>query len=341
MTRRLQGAPVRRHATRSRRATPPRRASSRRSAARPSRSRSRHAASSPRRCRSPGSRLAALEDVLRGMAPLPGRKLCLLVSDGFLVGRGTREEQTRQLQQVTDAATRSGLAVYALAGQRRRADRPRRLHAGLPRDRRACAKASRRAGEQVTFEGAAGPGGRHGRSRVARERRDRRRPRPHAAGQPTPCTCSPTSPPTASATGASGRSTCGCPAAATTSVRTRRGYFAPGGSRRAKPGQRAARPAGRCPSLAGPVPLSLRRPQRALATPPPRAGVPVRVAADYVELAPGRPAGRREGSCGPGGAALEEGRRAPAGRVRPGRRRLRRERPARVRSSRASTTRST
>ena len=45
---------------------------------------------------------------------LPGRKLCLLVSDGFLVGKGTSEERTGLLRQVTDAATRSGAVVYAL-----------------------------------------------------------------------------------------------------------------------------------------------------------------------------------------------------------------------------------
>ncbi len=58
--------------------------------------------------------LAGLEDVVRALAARPGRKLCLLVSDGFLVGRGTKEEPTRELQRVTDAATRSGAVVYAL-----------------------------------------------------------------------------------------------------------------------------------------------------------------------------------------------------------------------------------
>jgi VWFA-related protein len=58
--------------------------------------------------------LGALADVLRGLAPLPGRKLCLLVSDGFLYGAGTSEERTRELRSVVDAATRSGAVVYAL-----------------------------------------------------------------------------------------------------------------------------------------------------------------------------------------------------------------------------------
>jgi VWFA-related protein len=58
--------------------------------------------------------LRTLERVLRGMARLDGRKLCLFVSDGFLVGRGTSEADTMGLQLVADAATRSGTAVYPL-----------------------------------------------------------------------------------------------------------------------------------------------------------------------------------------------------------------------------------
>src|SRR6185295_11704701 len=58
--------------------------------------------------------LSGVEDVLRGLGAQPGRKLCLLISDGFLVGRGTSDERTRDLQRVTDAATRSGAVVYTL-----------------------------------------------------------------------------------------------------------------------------------------------------------------------------------------------------------------------------------
>ncbi len=58
--------------------------------------------------------LSGVEDVLRGLGARPGRKLCLLVSDGFLVGRGTSDERTRDLQRVTDAATRAGAVVYTL-----------------------------------------------------------------------------------------------------------------------------------------------------------------------------------------------------------------------------------
>jgi VWFA-related protein len=58
--------------------------------------------------------LNVVEDVLRSMARATGRKICVLVSDGFLVGAGTSEERTFDLQRVVDAATRSGAVVYSL-----------------------------------------------------------------------------------------------------------------------------------------------------------------------------------------------------------------------------------
>ena len=57
---------------------------------------------------------SVLEDVVRGLAPHPGRKVCILVSDGFLDGSGTRDERAVDLRRVIDAATRSGTVVYAL-----------------------------------------------------------------------------------------------------------------------------------------------------------------------------------------------------------------------------------
>jgi VWFA-related protein len=57
--------------------------------------------------------LGRLEEVVRGLAALPGRKVCLLVSDGFLVGDGTSLELRRNLESVVDAATRSGTVIYA------------------------------------------------------------------------------------------------------------------------------------------------------------------------------------------------------------------------------------
>ncbi|MET0553566.1 MAG: VWA domain-containing protein [Vicinamibacteria bacterium] len=57
---------------------------------------------------------SVLEDVVRGLAPHPGRKVCILVSDGFLDGSGTRDERAVDLRRVIDAATRSGTVVYTL-----------------------------------------------------------------------------------------------------------------------------------------------------------------------------------------------------------------------------------
>jgi VWFA-related protein len=58
--------------------------------------------------------LRAIDSALRSLGKLPGRKLCLLVSDGFLVGAGTSEERTGDMQRIVDAATRSGAVVYSL-----------------------------------------------------------------------------------------------------------------------------------------------------------------------------------------------------------------------------------
>jgi VWFA-related protein len=58
--------------------------------------------------------LTTIETVLRSLAAFPGRKICLLVSDGFLVGTGTTEERRHDLQSIVDAATRSGAVVYSL-----------------------------------------------------------------------------------------------------------------------------------------------------------------------------------------------------------------------------------
>src|SRR5205814_963202 len=55
-----------------------------------------------------------LEDVVRSLSRVPGRKLCLIVSDGFLDGSGSRESRAVDLRRVLDAALRSGTAVYAL-----------------------------------------------------------------------------------------------------------------------------------------------------------------------------------------------------------------------------------
>jgi VWFA-related protein len=58
--------------------------------------------------------LRVVTDVLHSLSSRSGRKVCVLVTDGFLVGTGTSAELTRQMRQVVDAATRSGTAVHVL-----------------------------------------------------------------------------------------------------------------------------------------------------------------------------------------------------------------------------------
>jgi VWFA-related protein len=62
-----------------------------------------------------GRALGALEAVVRGLAPVPGRKIVVLVSDGFLVGLGgAAEGHAFDVRRIVDAATRSGVVLYAL-----------------------------------------------------------------------------------------------------------------------------------------------------------------------------------------------------------------------------------
>ena len=58
--------------------------------------------------------LRTVENAVRDLTDVPGRKICLLVSDGFLIGKGTAEERADDFRRVIDAATRSGTAVYTL-----------------------------------------------------------------------------------------------------------------------------------------------------------------------------------------------------------------------------------
>jgi VWFA-related protein len=57
--------------------------------------------------------LATLEDVVRSVRVLPGRKSVILLSDGFFLG-GSQASNYYDLRQITDAATRAGMMIYAL-----------------------------------------------------------------------------------------------------------------------------------------------------------------------------------------------------------------------------------
>ena len=61
-----------------------------------------------------GRALGVIESVVRGLEPLAGRKIVVLVSDGFLIGLGALETTAFDVRKIADAATRSGVVLYSL-----------------------------------------------------------------------------------------------------------------------------------------------------------------------------------------------------------------------------------
>ncbi len=59
------------------------------------------------------STLGTLENIIRSLRTLPGRKSMVMLSDGFLLG-GFSQGTTYDVRRITDAATRSGVVIYAL-----------------------------------------------------------------------------------------------------------------------------------------------------------------------------------------------------------------------------------
>lgn len=57
--------------------------------------------------------LTTLEKVIRSLTPLPGRKLIVLLSDGFYLG-GNSSSQVFDMRRITDAATRAGVVIYSI-----------------------------------------------------------------------------------------------------------------------------------------------------------------------------------------------------------------------------------
>jgi len=57
--------------------------------------------------------LGSLEGVVRSLRDMPGRKLLVLVSDGFFLGGSTFGKHF-DLRRITDAATRAGVVIYSL-----------------------------------------------------------------------------------------------------------------------------------------------------------------------------------------------------------------------------------
>jgi VWFA-related protein len=57
--------------------------------------------------------LSTLENIIRGLRDLPGRKVIVLLSDGFLLG-GFSNGRHFDVRRITDAATRAGVVIYSL-----------------------------------------------------------------------------------------------------------------------------------------------------------------------------------------------------------------------------------
>lgn len=58
--------------------------------------------------------LIALESLMRGVSPLPGRKLAFFISGGFVLGDNKRSDAKDRLREVTAAAARSGVVFYTV-----------------------------------------------------------------------------------------------------------------------------------------------------------------------------------------------------------------------------------
>ena len=133
-----------------------------------------------------GRALAVIESVVRGLAPLTGRKVVVLASDGFLIGLGRARDE--RLRRATDHRRRHALGSGAVrarhAGPRRRAAGRRRL---VPRPRGA--PRARRAGEPADAQrrgdapGHERPGRRHRRLPGQEQQRPRPGAGPHPARQ--------------------------------------------------------------------------------------------------------------------------------------------------------------
>jgi VWFA-related protein len=57
--------------------------------------------------------LSTLENIVRDLRALPGRKVMVLLSDGFLLGGG-RNGVHDNIRRITDAATKAGVVIYSL-----------------------------------------------------------------------------------------------------------------------------------------------------------------------------------------------------------------------------------
>ncbi len=76
--------------------------------------------------------LRTIEEIVRSLQPLGGRKVVALFSDGFLLG-GTRDGRHYDLRRIADAAVRAGVTLYSLDTRGLSAG-PASVNAGRPFD---------------------------------------------------------------------------------------------------------------------------------------------------------------------------------------------------------------
>ena len=222
--------------------------------------------------------LNTLEDVVRSFARMPGRKLCLVVSDGFLDGSGSRESRAIDLRRVLDAATRSGMVVYALdsRGLLTGADASVAAVGASPGVQARAERAAEQIKRDTLTTLADGTGGfllRGTNDLVAGLRRmlDDNEAYYLLAYEPT----------NTKRDGRFRKIEVRLPRRPELKVRTRSGYYAPDASKPAAP-TRAAAPAAPASSLSVP-PAEARA---VLSAPIDAGGIPVALRADYVDLPP-------------------------------------------------------
>ena len=58
--------------------------------------------------------LSTVESIVRGLGSLPGRKMVVMLSDGFFLAGSSIFTQIYDLRRITDAATRAGVVIYSI-----------------------------------------------------------------------------------------------------------------------------------------------------------------------------------------------------------------------------------
>jgi hypothetical protein len=210
---------------------------------------------------------------------MPGRKLCLVVSDGFLDGAGSRDSRSLDLRRVLDAATRSGTVVYALdsRGLLTGADASTAAVGASPGVQARVERAAEQIKRDTLTTLSDGTGGflvRGTNDPLAGLRRmlDDNEAYYLLAYEPT----------NTKRDGRFRRIEVRLPSRPGLKVRTRSGYYAPDASKPAAAPMRAAAPAAAAPSLA----VAPAEARALLSAPIDAGGIPVALRADYVDLPP-------------------------------------------------------